>query len=201
MGALCEILGTVIALSVRATDGIGTQRSMRMSGEWIRRMDDGGQTPLDRAFNSGHMAVADMMLHQEKADQSEALGGCSPLHRAAYLGLDEAVRSLVSFGSDPEAVDQQGETALHKAARQGHLRTVEVLAPLCDVNAINNHGMTAVHWAAMTGRDDVAQALLTHGGDPFLRDKSLDDLNAVDLASIMGYGDLKATLAHQKACA
>ena len=66
-----------------------------MSGQWLHMMDAQGLTPLDRAFNSGHMALAELMLRQERLDSSEALKGSTPLHRAAALGLNEAVQSQI----------------------------------------------------------------------------------------------------------
>jgi ankyrin repeat protein len=44
----------------------------------------------------------------------------NPLHRAAWTGDVTAIRSLVAQGSDVNATDPQGLTALYWAARGGH---------------------------------------------------------------------------------
>jgi cytohesin len=161
-------------------------------------MDAQGLTPLDRAFNSGHMALAEMMLRREKADQSEGLRHSTPLHRAAYLGLHEAVKSLLSYGTDPVVCDQQRETPLHKAARQGHLDVATTLAPLSDVNTASADGMTPLHWACVTGNAEMVNLLLQHGADPDLRNEALDGLTPLDLADSMGYQHLMKLLRREE---
>lgn len=172
-----------------------------MKSEWLHMMDDDGRTPLDRAFSSGHMVLAEMMLRQEKQDQNEALSGCTPLHRASYLGLTAAVRSLLTYGSDPKAADEQGELPLHKAARQGHLETVRVLAECSNVNAVSAEGMAPIHWASLTGRVDVVQVLLDNGADVNQRNESLDGLTGYDLANLMGYSEMSRARAGSVAAA
>ena len=165
-----------------------------MSGQWLHMMDAQGLTPLDRAFDSGHMAVAEMMLRQELMDQSESLKGSTPLHRAAALGLTEAVRSLLNFGGQPMSRDFQGETALHKAVRQGHKAVATLLVDRCDVNAKSSDGMTALHWACLNGNQELVEPLLARQADPCLRNDYLDGLTPVDMAVSMKYRDLVETL-------
>lgn len=172
-----------------------------MKSDWMHMMDDDGRTPLDRAFGSGHMVLAEMMLRQDKYDQNEALNGCTPLHRAAYLGLTAAVRSLLTYGANAIAADEQGELAIHKAARQGHVETVRLLAEHSNINAVNAEGMTPLLWASLTGRDDVMQVLIDHGADLNHRNESLDGLNAMELAELMGYREIARSCAHAVAAA
>ncbi len=161
-----------------------------MSKQWIHTMDAHGVTPLDRAFKSGHMALADMMLRQDREDQRESLQGSSPLHRAAALGLTEAVKSLLGYGSKVMALDYQGETPLHKAARQGHMEAVELLVNASDVNQISADGMTPLHWACVNGAAEIVRVLLANNADPWIRNETLDGLSAVDIAEAMGYSEL-----------
>lgn len=158
-----------------------------MSSEWLHTLDAAGRTPLDRAYQGGHPAVAELMLRQEKADHALALSSELPLHRAAYLGLAGAVKSLITYGATDEARDAWGETPLHKAVRQGHDAAVEVLVRTSDVNAISAEGMSPLHWSVLTGKEEIVQLLLMHGADPHLRNESLDGLNAIELAKAMQY--------------
>ncbi|MBI1320278.1 MAG: hypothetical protein GC168_15230 [Candidatus Hydrogenedens sp.] len=165
-----------------------------MGTEWMHTLDIDGRTPLDRAYASGHPVMADLMLRQEKEDQNLALSGASALHRAAYLGLSGAVKSLLTYGAAEEQRDEQGETPLHKAARRGHADTVEILVRISDVNAISNDGLTPLHWAAISGRADVARLLVQHGADQHLRNESMDGLSPLDIARAMGFAECEEVL-------
>jgi len=80
---------------------------------------------------------------------------------------------LVNFGEDPDApidpltyVDSNGDHLLHIATRQGDLRTVELLIKAGqDVNQRGDMGCTALHYALMSGKADVAEFLLLNGAD------------------------------------
>jgi ankyrin repeat protein len=161
-----------------------------MGSEWLHTLDSEGRTPLDRAYKAGHPVLAELMLRQEKADQAMALASESPLHRAAYLGLASAVKSLITYGATDEAVDSYGETPLHKAVRQGHLATVEVLVRTSDVNATSLDGMTPLHWAVLTGREEIVQTLLLYGADAHMRNEIMDGLSPAAMARALGYGEL-----------
>lgn len=162
-----------------------------MSTTWLHTMDGTGRTPLERAFACGHIAMAETLLGQE---QVRVEG--TPLHRACKLGLSAAVRTLLRFAANPASRDAQGETPLHVAAREGHLETVHILLEesTADPNAACDRGLTAMHWAAITGRRDLFELLLAHGADPWLRGEYLDGLNAVEIATSMGYSELEELL-------
>ena len=44
-----------------------------MKGDWLQKLDTTGRTPLDRAMGSGHRAVAEILLRQEREDQQQIL--------------------------------------------------------------------------------------------------------------------------------
>ena len=161
-----------------------------MKGFWLNALDEDGKTPLDRAFGSGHMALAEMMLRQVKDDERELEKKSPPMHRAAYLGLTDAVQSLLRIGSDPMQVDSLNETPLHKAVREGHAGTVAALLESCNVNAEGTMGMTPLHWACVTGNRDIVELLLSRGADPYKRDECLDGLTAAAMAESLGYTEI-----------
>lgn len=162
-----------------------------MSTEWIYTSDIEGQTPLDRAIRSNHMALCELLLKQESEDDAEMLKSISLLHKAAYLGLEEAIRTMLDEGADPNEIDEQGETPLHKAAREGHCDAVNALIEFgADVNAVNVMGMTPLHWVALNGRSAVAALLIDAGADPDLSDDYLDNLSPVEVARLMEYEEI-----------
>jgi cytohesin len=162
-----------------------------MGNEWLYTVDEACETPLSRAARSSHMALTELLLKQDAEDRAAGLEGSSLLHKAASLGLHEAVQQLLQELADPNQLDKYGETPLHKAARHGHDETARLLIRHgANVNAINVLGLTPLHWVALNGRPDLAGLLLDAGADPSLPDDYLDGLTPLTLAKIMGYDDL-----------
>lgn len=159
-----------------------------MTGLWINRVDEELRTPLDRAAHSDHMALTELLLRQEAEDSAANLEGSSVLHIAAYLGLHEAVDSLLQQGKHPNEKDHFGETPLHKAAKNGHYEVVRLLTAYgADVNELNMLGLSPLHWVALNGQALIAEHLIEMGADPKLADDYLDGLTPLQLARIMGY--------------
>jgi hypothetical protein len=109
--------------------------------------------------------------------------GRTALMKAAAHGYVEVVDLLLSVGANVSSKDSKGQSALHfatlyalSASDQGQessaLRAFRQMLPrlysspeLCD-----EHGRTALMYAAIASRLSVAQALLEIGADPRLRD-------------------------------
>src|SRR5262249_59995473 len=95
----------------------------------------------------------------------------TPLMSAAYYGNLSIVELLLERGASVKAVNKEGGTALHYAARGG--RSLEVVATLvrsgAPVNAQDQTGWTAL----MMGLEnrEITELLLTHGADVKLRTK------------------------------
>ena len=70
------------------------------------------------------------------------------------------------------AVDENGMTALHHAARSGCTDSVGVLSDSkADVNASDKYRQTALMYAAVNGHTETVQALLNAGADMNKQDK------------------------------
>jgi ankyrin repeat protein len=166
-----------------------------MMNVWLYATDEECQTPLSRAAKSNHMALTELLLRQEVEDRMASLEGSSLLHKAASLGLEEAVKRLLSEWADPNELDKYGETPLHKAARHGHRETARLLLERnANVNAVNVFGLTPLHWVALNGRADLAEMLIVHGADANLANEYLDGLTPMSLARIMGYEDMACAM-------
>ena len=63
---------------------------------------------------------------------------------------------------------QNGSTALHNAAANGHAKAVEALvdAPSCDCDVQNSNGNTALHLAASKGSPPLPTLLYLHLAAP-----------------------------------
>lgn len=69
--------------------------------------------------------------------------------------------------ADVDARDEQGRTAVHMAAANGHMPILEMLFQFSpQPNVPNDEGNTALHFAALNNRVAAAEALLAHGWRP-----------------------------------
>ncbi|KAK4994024.1 hypothetical protein LTR66_005868 [Elasticomyces elasticus] len=94
--------------------------------------------------------MEDMLLHSSIDDRALTKNGESP-------------RSLVESSSNvqPERLGTVGMTALHQAARNGHLGVVQRLMERgADLEALSGSGQTVLHFAAEGGHIQVMEYLL-----------------------------------------
>ena len=126
-------------------------------------------------------------LYRAHTPGEPALGeGATPLMRAAKNGDVATMRLLLEHGADPSLRQKNGTTALMLAAGLGRglgvfagdyasdaqmLNAVRVLLDRhLDVNAVNENGQTAVHFAALS-MDPVVRLLAENGADLAIKDK------------------------------
>jgi ankyrin repeat protein len=83
------------------------------------------------------------------------------LHLAAYFGVDDAVRDLLSSNS-PDLKDSYSRTPLSYAAEKGHEGVVKLLLAIdkVDVDAKAGFSQTALSYAAANGHEGVFKLLL-----------------------------------------
>jgi hypothetical protein len=90
-----------------------------------------GWTPLHYAVQSGNVDSLRLLLDAGADPNGKAPGGQNPLTLAAEsLAAKRSaavIRLLLERGASVHGADMQGETALHKAARAGHLETAKLL--------------------------------------------------------------------------
>ena len=93
------------------------------------------------------------------------------LLNAALAGNPDEVRRLLAAGAAPDSANEEGQTALHLAARGGHLKTVGLLIGAgADVNARDANDWTPLFKAAYNHELDigyplVVKALVDAGAD------------------------------------
>jgi ankyrin repeat protein len=89
---------------------------------------------------------------------------CSALLTAAYRGHKDIIEMLIASGASIHAVDNLGETSLHKSSSQGHLNVVELLiACEAQIDARSAEGCTPLYLAAWDRHKEVSQLLLNYG--------------------------------------
>jgi len=96
---------------------------------------------------------------------SASAGSFDDFFRAVAFDDASAVANLLARGFDPNARDGDGQCALGLAAREGSERVVDVLLKQAQLNidTRNNTGETALMFAALHGRLQMAQRLIERG--------------------------------------
>lgn len=122
------------------------------------------------AFKAALAQIDDPRMLMESFDFKQGgldLKGLSPLHIAAVCGDDAEVDRLLQAGTNIDARDDAGNTALHAVGfGDGNTDRPEVLRSLlangADIRATNAKGQTAVHLAAFGGKVGCMQELAFH---------------------------------------
>lgn len=117
---------------------------------------------------------------------------------AIKRGDVQMVLDLLGRGSDVNARDRYGQTALMLAAHAGHREVVETLiAHRADLNITAKFGLSALMLALVAGHAEVARVLAQSGADLSLRGTGAPGFagkTACDLAVERGMMELSAEL-------
>jgi hypothetical protein len=112
------------------------------------------ESPVADAAQRGDLEIVRTLL-RDGADVNAAQGdGMSALHWAAQTGQVAIVDVLLYAGANPEATTRlAGYTPLHLASRAGHAEAItKLLEGQADITARSGTGVTALHFAAASGR-------------------------------------------------
>ena len=128
----------------------------------------GGRTLLHEAAGNGNLDMVELLLRLGANPNSD---GHSPLYFTgnqcdAKTG-SAIVRALVAAGAEVDARDKlQGCTALHMAARRGHVLVAEALLDCgANIEARDKSGDTPLRRAVNCGKPEVAALLLARGAN------------------------------------
>jgi len=160
-----------------------------------------GMSVLHSAAAKSDINIMKLLLSKEwtlDVDAGDRFGN-TPLHYAAFRGLNEIVELLLTHGANILALNTNGSTPLHLAVAVGHVDTAGLL--LINKSAINpedNYGSTPLHRAAEIGKTEVVAMLILRGAN----------INVVDcygwtplhFAAMRGHREIIAFLLLHGAC-
>jgi ankyrin repeat protein len=156
----------------------------------IRHYVYAGDTALHIAAAAYERDTVELLMHKEATVRARNRRGAEPLHYAADGNPESArwnptaqsavIESLIANGADPNACDNSGVAALHRAVRTRGSDAVRALVDHgADPRLPNKKGSTPLHLAVQnTGRSDsgtdaakdeqraVIALLLQHGARP-----------------------------------
>jgi ankyrin repeat protein len=131
---------------------------------------------LDQSLADRQIIARDFLLLLEGREPLDVL------RRAALVGDLTVAKLLVELGTDINAPDPNGRTALIEAAFGGQTEVVKLLISCgVDVNAKDRDGWTALMEAASKGRLEIVRVLLKAGAN--VNQKNNQGMIALDMAA------------------
>lgn len=181
--------------------------------ETVQLLLDAGADPNDglvRAAQGRHVQLVKLLLENGADVQTTAQSqqGDTALHTGALQGGFEMVQLLLKHGADPNAVNKQGQTPLHRAiAGDGELKTVKLLVESgAKLDIPDKEGVTPVRMAGTRarGRPALYDWLLTAAGGKEpppnrpVRATPADPRSAKELLATLSAKDYKVRVAAER---
>ena len=133
------------------------------------------RTPLHLACQFGREVCADELLKAGSQILARDSIGRTCLHYAACSDSTNLVTLIL--GKEPDLItarDTYGRTPLHYSVWNGTAEQVNIVKKLleckAEVDALDEEGMTSLHFAAEAGKGKIIPILLKYGANPFIRD-------------------------------
>lgn len=171
--------------------------------------DNVGRTPLMCAAvlsneDDSYYFINLLLKEGADIDEVDTSNASSVLHFAARIGHVSVLETLLQAGANPNLTDRQGKTPLLEAVINNRVRAVSVLlhgganGELVERSA----GWNCLHYAALNGRDDIIELLLSEQGKLSPHTKTLPGpwrtpRTAIDIAREANHGSA-ARLLHER---
>lgn len=169
-------------------------RALLAGGAEINRRNGNGGTALMYAAVGGHTEIVDLLIRHGADVDARGTNGWGALMVACAKGYVPIVERLLAAGADADLPDVYGWTPLMRAIYEQRQAVARELLSESDVelDAVNDHGSSALHLAAIVGDRDTARALVNRGADTDLADT--DGRTAADIAEARGDAGLARLL-------
>ena len=172
--------GRTVLIAAAARGDLAVVNALLARGVDPNVKDKRGYTALSHALEAMYEDVVEALLNRPDLDpNSRGLNGRPALSAFVWRENKEQVEKILARGADVNAVDNDGDAALHGAAQSGDVEIIRMLLDKgANPNAQNKQGGTPLMWAAVYGHTDAARVLLNRGADPSLKDN--DGITAVE---------------------
>lgn len=161
---------------------------------FLDRFTKSAEERLHEAIRANDVKGASGALKSGANPKSRDRNGMSPLHHAAGRGRREICVELRKAGAPLGAKDDLGREPIHLAAGfegvEGARCLDFLLSEGAEVNARDDGGCTALHYAAHTGDPEKTEVLLAKGAVPGVRDNlGTTPLHRAARAARLAYDD------------
>ncbi|XP_046361062.1 protein fem-1 homolog C-like [Haliotis cracherodii] len=144
-------------------------------------------TPLWCAAVANRLEVVKTLVQHGAHINSTSDTDSTPVRSACYMTNISVVKYLVDHGADIHKPNINGGTCLINSVQSSEL-CLFLIKKGADVNARDNSGNLALHYAIREGRLETVELLLKHGSDYRARNDFCDD--SLQTAALRGYGNI-----------
>ena len=144
-------------------------------------------TPLWCAAVANKLDVVKLLIKHGADVNATSDTQSTPVRSACFMTNIEVVKYLVDNGADIHKPNINGGTCLINSVQSVDLCRY-LIEKEADVNAQDNSGNLALHYAIREGRMETVKLLLKHNSDPYKVNDFGDD--AIHTASLRGYSDI-----------
>ena len=145
---------------------------LKDNGADVNRTDNFKRSVLHFAARGGNVEMIEALLNRPGADVDAPDGRArTPLHHACKKDKKDAAEALLKHGANPNALDFEGLTPLHRAVETNYSPDVldvfnAALGPAADWNLAAKNGDTLLHVATKNAQNVCIEKLLKLGADP-----------------------------------
>ena len=150
-----------------------------------------GQNCLHIAAKHGHFELCKILLNNYNFNVDDSDNeGYTPLICSAESGNYEIFWYFIKMGGDPNAKNKSGETCVHCAAKNGHMRFCKLVLDNFEfkIHTTDNQGYTCLHHSARSGNSELVKYFINTKGNIYL--KTNDGKNCLHLAAEGGHINL-----------
>ena len=163
---------SITAIAYVSWDGkLGLLQALLKAGANMNVKSSSGSTPVCLASETGQADCLEALCKAGAKLDVVVRDGCTGIWIAAENGHNKCVDILLKYGADANVISTDTKsTPLMIAAKNGNPQTIQSLINVCDKEAKNKFGITALGYAAMNGQSDCLKLFLKAGADPLVRD-------------------------------
>jgi serine/threonine-protein phosphatase 6 regulatory ankyrin repeat subunit B len=152
--------------------------------------NDRGGTALMYAATGGDPNSVELLLSHGASVNIKAANGWTAVTLASAKGYETIVKRLLNAGSDVNVADIYGLTPLMRAVSGQKLEVVRILLDekTLRINAKDDQGETALHYAAASGSMEMSHMLLNRGANVVAKDSA--GRTPAKIAKVEGHPEL-----------